>query len=80
MLRMSAVRQRAAHESDIQHAGKAKIRNKFAATAHKTVVFLAENARADTLLGHLNLLRSDNVPRRPRDRRCGRAVRHKVVL
>ena len=65
----TAVRQRAAHERNIQHAGKAQIRDEFAATAHKTIVFLAENARADTLLGHRNLLRSDNVPRRPRDRR-----------
>jgi hypothetical protein len=43
---------RASHKGDIERTGKMKIRNILAATAQKSVVFLARNARADSMARH----------------------------
>ncbi|MCY1511675.1 hypothetical protein D9M68_461110 [compost metagenome] len=45
--------QRAAHEGNVLHAWQTHICDKLSATAHKAVVFLAQDARTDSLFRHL---------------------------
>jgi diphthamide biosynthesis methyltransferase len=53
--------ERAAHERDILHAGKVKIGDKLASTAHQAIVFLAEKAGADALFFHRVSIRRDCI-------------------
>ena len=48
------MRERAAHERDVLHAGKTDIGDKLAAAAHEAVVLLAQEPRAYSLFRHAN--------------------------
>src|ERR1035437_7176888 len=50
------MRERAADECDILHSRKAKIGDELATTTQQTIVFLAEEARADALFCHSDML------------------------
>ncbi len=50
------MRQRAAHERHILHAGKTDVGDELAAAAHQAVVFLAQETGAYSLFRHTNSL------------------------
>ena len=52
------MRQRAADERHVPHAGKADVGDELAAAAHQAVVFLAQETRAYSLFRHTNSLDS----------------------
>ncbi len=54
----AAMRERAADKGNILHAREAEIGDKLATAAHQPVVFFAEDARADALPCHSDLLQS----------------------